>query len=164
VVVLADLTPVLHPDLLHEGHDVVEQVFLVICPFFQWPTVQKSTSNDFPVGAISFPSGPTIGPVMGPVKRAIEQTQPPPAKVRKGWKFASIRPCQRFRGTESYEAPATIQPRHSIADVRDVGPDLQAVRLAADVRSGQVGGRRPLRQDLGSSAWTGFFGRRCSHW
>jgi hypothetical protein len=54
-------------DLLHEGHQVVKRYSSTICPFFQWPTVQKSTSNDLPVGGISVPSGPTMGPVMVPV-------------------------------------------------------------------------------------------------
>jgi hypothetical protein len=42
--------------------------------------VQKSTSNDLPVGGISVPSGPFIGPFIEPVKRAIEHVQSPDAK------------------------------------------------------------------------------------
>lgn len=47
-----------------------------ICPLSQRATVQKSTSNDLPVGGMLVPSGIAIVPV----KRAIEQVQSPEAK------------------------------------------------------------------------------------
>ncbi len=40
-------------------------------------TVQKSISNDFPVGGMSVPFGPVIGPFIVPVKRAMEHVQSP---------------------------------------------------------------------------------------
>ena len=60
-------------DLLHEGDQVVQEVLFHICPLSHLATVQKSTSKDLPVGGICLPSGPCIGPVMVPVKWAIEQ-------------------------------------------------------------------------------------------
>ena len=42
--------------------------------------MQKSTSNDWFVGGMSFPSGPFIGPFIVPVKRAMEHVQSPDAK------------------------------------------------------------------------------------
>lgn len=41
--------------------------------------MQKSTSKDLPVGGTSLPSGPFIGPVIVPVRCAIEQVQSPDA-------------------------------------------------------------------------------------
>ena len=43
-------------------------------------TVQKSVLKDLPVGGMSLPSGPCIGPVIVPVSSAIEQVHSPWAK------------------------------------------------------------------------------------
>jgi hypothetical protein len=66
-------------DLLQERDQVVHEIFLddlAVVP----EAVQKSTSNALPVGSMLGPSAIAIGPVMWPVKRAIEQVQSPAAK------------------------------------------------------------------------------------
>ena len=54
--------------------------FSTIWPSSHLATVQNSTSKLFPVGGISVPSGPFIGPVMVPRKRAMEHVQAPETK------------------------------------------------------------------------------------
>jgi hypothetical protein len=66
--------------------------------------------------------------------------------------LASVRYCRSSRfGSWRYMIVRRSSGEQSrgglaVAELRVPGPDLQAVRLVADVRSGQVGGRGPLRQ------------------
>lgn len=56
-------------DLPHERDQVIHEVLLDDLTSSHLAMVKKSTSNDLPVGGISFPSGPCIGPVIVPVNR-----------------------------------------------------------------------------------------------
>ena len=71
----------------------------MISPFSQRATVQKSTSNDFPVDAISLPSEPIIGPFIVPVNRAMEHVQSP-LLVRWDGVFPPGTTDERLVGTE----------------------------------------------------------------